>query len=196
MKKIKDLKLYKSCLIIVDMVNGFVREGCLHDSNIAHIIPRQIELIKESINRENLIIFIKDTHTKESAEHKRFNDNHCLKGTEESEIVEELQVFLEENNVISIEKNSTSFMEAPDFRKLIEEAENLQHFEICGCCTDICITNGAIGLSNYLDQWNRIYDIYIHEDATETFGKDVREEYVKAAKILMRQQGINIGKKK
>ena len=31
MNKIDNLKLYKDCLIIVDMVNGFVREGVLHD---------------------------------------------------------------------------------------------------------------------------------------------------------------------
>ena len=30
------------------MVNGFVREGALHDEEIAKVIPRQIELIKEA----------------------------------------------------------------------------------------------------------------------------------------------------
>ncbi len=31
MKEIDNLKLYKRCLIVVDMVNGFVNEGVLHD---------------------------------------------------------------------------------------------------------------------------------------------------------------------
>ena len=44
----KNLKMYEGCLIVVDMVNGFVREGVLHDPNISKIIPRQIELIKET----------------------------------------------------------------------------------------------------------------------------------------------------
>ena len=48
MKKVKDLKVYKGMLIVVDMVNGFVKEGVLHDENIADIIPRQIELIREA----------------------------------------------------------------------------------------------------------------------------------------------------
>ena len=47
MNEIKNLKIYKKVLIVVDMVNGFVREGVLHDENIAEVIPRQIELIKE-----------------------------------------------------------------------------------------------------------------------------------------------------
>ena len=34
------------------MVNGFVREGVLHDKKIESVIPRQIELIEE-YNKEN-----------------------------------------------------------------------------------------------------------------------------------------------
>ena len=54
MKNIKNLEVYKECLIVVDMVNGFVREGVLHDVKIADVIPRQIELIKEYQKKENL----------------------------------------------------------------------------------------------------------------------------------------------
>ena len=32
--KIKNLKMYEGCLIVVDMVNGFVEEGVLHDKEI------------------------------------------------------------------------------------------------------------------------------------------------------------------
>ena len=35
MKNVKNLKFYKGCLIVVDMVNGFVRDGALHDEEIA-----------------------------------------------------------------------------------------------------------------------------------------------------------------
>ena len=42
--------MYEGCLVVVDMVNGFVREGVLHDEEIASIIPRQIELIKDAKN--------------------------------------------------------------------------------------------------------------------------------------------------
>ena len=68
MKNVKNLKLYKGMLIVVDMVNGFVTEGALHDLEIAKIIPRQIELIKEAKNEGKLITFIKDTHNEDSSE--------------------------------------------------------------------------------------------------------------------------------
>ena len=104
------IKKYKRCLNIVDMVNGFVREGVLHDENISKIIPRQIELIEEAKEKGSLIIFIKDTHHKDSVEFVRFgNTAHCLENTEESELVEELKPFEKEGDIVCIRKNSTSF---------------------------------------------------------------------------------------
>ena len=184
---------YKKCLIVVDMVNGFVREGVLHDVKIAEIIPRQIELIKEARDEGNLIIFIKDTHSHQSVEFQRFgNTEHCIEDTYESELVSELKEFEMGENTISIEKNSTSFMEAPKFRELINYQNEMNEFDIVGCCTDICVVNGTIGLANYLDQENRAHVIRVHEDAIATYSESERSEYVLAAKLLMRQQGIEL----
>ena len=195
--KIDHLKMYQGCLIVVDMVNGFVREGVLHDEDIARIIPRQIELIKEFEAEGKLIIFIKDTHTHDSVEFERFgNTEHCIQHTKESELVDELKEFEDSPNAISIEKNSTSFMEAPAFRELMYNWQSLQEFDIVGCCTDICVVNGSIGLANYLDERNRKHIIRVHEDAIATYGENDRQEYVKASRLLMEQQGIQLVKKK
>lgn len=193
--KVENLKVYNKALIAVDMVNGFVKEGVLHDKDIARVIPRQIELIKEYHNEGELVIFIQDTHTKESTEHKRFPPYHCLKGSGEEKIVEELEQFTLFNNTICIPKNSTSFMEAPIFRKVVEEASNIKEFDIVGCCTDICICNGPMGLANYLDEHNREAIVRVHQDAVATFGESSRQNYVDAAYLLMEQQGIQLVKK-
>lgn len=191
---VKNLKMYEGCLIVVDMVNGFVREGVLHDPNIAKIIPRQIELIKEAKNAGKLIVFIKDTHEENAVEFERFgNTKHCVKGNFEADVVDELKEY--EKDGIAIPKNSTCFMEAPLFRKLMEREINMNEFDIVGCCTDICVVNGAIALANYLDQNNRKHVIRVHEDAIATYNEDNRKEYVDAAKLLMQQQGIQLVKK-
>ena len=193
MKKIKNLEVYEGMLIVVDMVNGFVKEGALHDEEIAKIIPRQIELIKEARAKGYLIAFVKDTHDKDAVEFRRFgNTKHCVRGTKEAELVDELKPYEDEDDTISIEKNSTSFMEAPEFRELIAKANNIKRVEEVGCCTDICDFNGIMGLANYYDQWNRKVDIIVHEDAIATYSEDVRSEYVDAAKRLMKQQGIKL----
>lgn len=194
---VKNLECYKGILIIVDMVNGFVKEGALADPKIGQIVPKQIELIKEAKIKGNLIVFIKDTHEEDSVEHKRFGGAlHCVEGTGEEELIDELKEFENREDTISIEKNSTSYMEAPDFRSLIIEATNIKEVDVVGCCTDICVFNGTMGLANYFDQWNRNVEIRVHKHAIATYAEDARGDYVDAAYLLMEQQGIQLVKKK
>lgn len=54
MKNVKNLKVYETALIVVDMVNGFVNEGVLHDKNIRKIVPRQLELLEEAEKKGKL----------------------------------------------------------------------------------------------------------------------------------------------
>jgi len=196
----KNLKLYKRALIIVDMVNGFAKEGgSLYDPAINKLIPRQVKLVKETLNKEDaLVVFIKDTHDNNSVEFDRFgNTGHCVRESGEEEVVDLLSVFEGLDNVISFEKNSTSFMEIDDFRKLIDTTSNIEEIEVVDCCTDICISNSVIPMMNHFDQQNKRVDVKVYEDLTETFDseKHNRGEYSKAAYLLMAQQGAKILKK-
>ncbi len=195
----KKLSEYKKALIVVDMVNGFVREGVLHDESIANVIKLQEELIQEQLVEGELVIFIKDTHRIDSTEFKRFGDTtHCLEGTSEAELVDELKIYERLDDVLSVPKNSTSFMESPYFRTLIKMLKGLEQVVIVGCCTDICVCNGTLGLANYFDEWNLPVDIYVCEDAVETFDSPQhnRELYVNAAKLLLEQQGVKLTREK
>lgn len=197
MKNVKNLKVYETALIVVDMVNGFVNEGVLHDKNIRKIVPRQLELLEEAEKKGSLIILVKDTHNNNATEFKRFGSTtHCIKGTSEAELIDELKPFEQKDNVITVEKNSTSLMESPEFREIVKQAENLKEVNFVGCCTDICVFNGAMGLANYYDQWNRDVTINVHEDAIATYSEDERGEYIESAKLLMKLQGINLISKK
>ena len=191
---IKNLKLYERVLIVMDMVNGLVYNGPLHDIECSKIIPRQKEIIDDYLDNGDLVVFIKDTHTKDSTEFSRM-PIHCLENTDESELVPELREYVGRDNVITINKNSTSFNEAPEFRELITNLVNLKRVDEIGVCTDICDFNGIMGLANRLNQENRDVSIYVHEDAVATFNETERREYVEAAKLLMKQQGINIIRK-
>ena len=194
---IKDFKIYKKCLIIVDMVNGFVKEGVLHDKNIEKTIPYQIKLIKEALaSKDSLVVFIKDTHDENATEFIRFgNTKHCLRGSREADLIDEFKQFENNGNVILVEKNSTSFMEAIDFRKIMYTLDNVVEYQVIGCCTDICVFNGAMGLANYLDEWNQQAIIKVYLDAVATYNEEHRKNYVDAACLLMEQQGIQLIKK-
>ncbi|MDO5393964.1 MAG: isochorismatase family cysteine hydrolase [Mycoplasmatota bacterium] len=197
MGKIKNLEVYKGMLIVVDMVNGFVREGALHDEKIADVIPRQLELIKEAKARGDLVVFVKDTHDEDAVEFKRFGGTkHCVRDTSEAQLIDEFLPLEAEDNTISIEKNSTSYMEAEKFRSLIGSLSELERVDVIGCCTDICDFNGTMGLANYFDQNNKDVNINIHLDAVATYAEDKRKNYVDAACLLMEQQGIQLVKKR
>lgn len=197
MGKIKNLEVYKGMLIVVDMVNGFVREGALHDEKIADVIPRQLELIKEAKARGDLVVFVKDTHDEDALEFKRFGGTkHCVRDTSEAQLIDEFLPLEAEDNTISIEKNSTSYMEAEKFRSLIGSLSELERVDVIGCCTDICDFNGTMGLANYFDQNNKDVNINIHLDAVATYAEDKRKNYVDAACLLMEQQGIQLVKKR
>ena len=204
MKEIKNLKVYKKVLIVVDMVNGFVREGALADPHIEGTINNQVSLIKKYQEEGNLVIFIKDTHTKDSVEHDRFGGAlHCIEGTKEAELVDELKPYEKKENTITLEKNSTSYIwaenkeEGYNFVDVLNNLENVEEIEVVGCCTDICITNGVLPMMNYFDQKNRRVGVTLYKDAIDTFeipGVHDRKEYEDAAYLLLKQQGAKVKK--
>ena len=104
-----------------------------------------------------LIVFVKDSHTKDSIEFLRYGGKeHCLKNTTEALLIRVLEELEKAEDTISIEKNSTNFMESHQMRELMENQTEMEEFDIVGCLTDICVMNGAIGLTTYLDERNRL----------------------------------------
>lgn len=203
MKNVKNLKLYKKVLIVVDMVNGFVREGALADKHIEGTIENQLALIKQYKEEGGLIIFIKDTHTLDSVEHDRFGGAlHCIEGTEEAELVDELKPYENTENTISLEKNSTSYIwaenkDGTNFVDIMKGIENVEEVDVVGCCTDICVVNGVLPMMNYFDQKNKRVNVTLYEDAIDTFnipGAHERKEYEDAAYLLIKQQGAKVKK--
>ena len=77
-KKIEELKKIKKLLIVIDMVNGFVKEGPLAAASIQRIIPENKRLVEEFIESDDsAVAFIRDSHTKDAIEFNVFGA-HCL----------------------------------------------------------------------------------------------------------------------
>ncbi len=181
-------------LIVVDMVNGFVRKGAMADPYIERIIPENVRIIKEFLEKEYGVAFIKDNHSETCAEFKRY-PKHCVIGTPEADLVDELIPF--EKDALVYPKNSTSTIFAPNFLNDIEKMKALKEVIITGCCTDICVMNLAIPLQNYFDQMDKDVKIIVPENAVETYGAPVheRDEWNNKAFDFMNQAGIQLVKK-
>lgn len=192
----KNLDNIKELLIVVDMVNGFVKEGALADPYIKHIIPEIKKLIEYYQNKEDAhIAFIRDCHKKDCAEFKKFPE-HCLEGTWESEIIDELKPYTYTKDALIYKKNSRSFMFAPNFMTDLEKMKELKRVLITGCCTDLCDIDGSVPLVNYFDEYNKDVEVIVPKNAVETYDAPWhnRDEYNEMAFKLMEQEGIKLVK--
>lgn len=145
--KIKTMKmedLVHPIVFVVDMINGFVKEGALSDPAIMDIVD-DIQLL---LNKVSPSIFICDAHDLNAREFEAF-PVHCIKHTEESHVVDELKPYAKR----IIYKNSTNAFHTDEIQTFLKD-ELLQYRDIVivGCCSDICIMQFALCLNTYLNQ--------------------------------------------
>lgn len=181
-------------LYVTDMNNGFVKKGALHDERIAKAIPEQLRLIEKFKSDDQAIAFIKDSHHTYSSEFRKF-PQHCLIGTSESELVDELKPYEEDSLIYP--KNSTSVIFSKNFLTDIDKMTNLREIVGVGCCTDICVLNLLIPLANYFDEIDKEIYIFAVKSAIETYNKFWKHNarhYNKISYELMAEAGIIVVK--
>lgn len=195
MKRKENLEIVKNGLIIVDVINGFVKEGTLADPSIAGIVPEIERLALEYLANGDPVMAFKDCHTENSPELNAF-PAHCINGTEEVELVDELKRYQEQ--FVLFEKNSTSGFVVPEFIDYVNKMKNLTEIVITGCCTDICIMNLAIPLKNFFNQINKNIEVIVPENAVDTYnipGVHERDEWNEMAFKFMKQAGVQVVRK-
>lgn len=163
--KAKDLDSKKTALAVIDVVNGFVRDGSMQSSRIEDIVSPVINLIDIFTEAKMPVLAFADCHCKQSTELNHFPE-HCLENTPEAELIDEIK---SRGNYQLIKKNSVNGFFAPDFQKFLEENSEIDTFVVCGDCTDICIMNFCLTLRAYFDQNNRKIKIIVPIDAVETY---------------------------
>ena len=189
----EQLREIQRLLVVVDMVKGFVNVGPMADPTINIITPEILNMVNEFINNNEVVAFIKDNHEKDALEFKKFPP-HCVIGTDEADLIDELLPF--EKNGLVYPKNSTSTMYAPNFVQDLEAMKNLREVIVTGCCTDICIMNLVIPLINYFDQMNRGVNVIVPKNAVETYDAPFhdRNQWNEMAFKFMEQAGAEIPK--
>ncbi|MCF0109277.1 MAG: cysteine hydrolase [Erysipelotrichaceae bacterium] len=157
----------KSLLVVVDMVNGFITEGALHDESIANALDPIIDLIEDHLKENNPILAFRDAHPEDALEFASFPP-HCLINDSESELVKELKPY--EDKMTVLPKNSTNGFMQPDFLPYFQSLEGLEQVVVTGCCTDICVLQFALSLKGYCNQHNIPLKIIVPADTVDTFG--------------------------
>lgn len=188
-ESISNLNLKNTDIFIVDMNNGFARNGALYSPRVESLINPIEKFAKNLAPKVNRIVAFTDTHSTDSIELQSY-PSHCLENHIESEIVDELKSI---KNIEIIPKNSTNgFFALKDIN-----FNNIDNIIIVGDCTDICIYQFAITLKSYFNQHNIVKNIIVPINLVDTY--DIPN--VHPAELLnivffnsMIQNGINVVK--
>ena len=152
-------------LVIVDMVNGFAKEGVLADPKINEVTPNIIKLVKDANSKNIPIVAFKDAHSMDDEEFQYYPP-HCLDGTQESELVDELKVY--EDSFYVIKKDTTDGFITRKFTGIAKRIE-FDEVEVCGCLTEVCVKNFVMSYIKFNKLNNRKTKIKVVADACATF---------------------------
>lgn len=151
----------KKVVLVVDMLKGFRNIGNLQNPRMERIIPNIVRLLGNEIRKGSKVIILRDYHKPDDKEFKMF-PVHCVEGTEETEIIDELQKFLKVKGVTIINKTRYSGFQGTKLERVLRK-KNPEEVIIVGVCTDICVLHTTIDLRS-LD-----YNVIVLEDCVETY---------------------------
>jgi nicotinamidase/pyrazinamidase len=147
-------------LMVIDTQEGFTRQGNLASDTCTAAIPRIRAIVEEEGTAGTAIIFTKDSHREGDPEFEMFPP-HCIVGTTEHELVEELREF-EPDAAAVIQKTRYSAFHETELDQVLKEL-NPDEVHVIGLCTDICV------LHTTADLRNRDFAVVVHREGVETF---------------------------
>lgn len=160
--KLSAFKADKTVLVILDVINGFVKEGALYSQRNEALIKPIAELSEKCGEIGISKIAFADTHNKDCLEFEVYPP-HCIQGTKECNVVDEIEDY------ILIEKNSTNGFLEDKFKQWLTYSKQIDTFIIVGDCTDICIAQFATSLKTYFNMNNIKSRIIVPEQLVNTF---------------------------
>ncbi len=184
---------FTKALFIVDMNNGFVNFGAMHNKEYNSLVPEQLRLIEKFRKEEQLVNFIMEGHLEDAVEFMLYPD-HCVDGSEESELIPEFKAEENKENTNIYYKNSINGGLNMDLAVDLEDWQDLKEIVIAGVCTDLCVLDFAKTLARLVEEVNRHIHIFVVASAVSTFDapghdRDAETEY---AFEVMRKSGIEV----
>jgi nicotinamidase-related amidase len=149
----------RKTILVVDMLNGFCREGSLASARLESITGRLREHLEREAAAGAQLVFLADTHAPDDPEFAMF-PAHCVEGSGEEEIVPELAELAAAG--IVVRKHSFSGFRGTELEAVLERLAP-DVIEVTGVCTDICV------LHTVYDLRIRGYDVVVRSDLVETY---------------------------
>jgi nicotinamidase-related amidase len=146
-------------VIVVDVLNGFCKVGNLASPRLARVILPIQKLLERELQAGSHIIFLADTHAPDDPEFEMFPP-HCVAGSGEEEVVDELKPFVAKG--ILIPKTRYSGFFKTNLEQVLAEIAPAEVI-VVGVCTDICVMHTVADLRN------RNYRVIVPRQCVETY---------------------------
>jgi nicotinamidase-related amidase len=160
-------------VISIDVINGFCVSGPLASARVGRIAKPIADLFLRAhvLGVRNLVL-TQDTHDPSTPEFSVYPP-HCLKGTAESEAVDELKELPFYDSIKIVEKNSINSTIGTDFAEWIAVRPQINTFIVVGDCTDLCTYQAAMQLRLEANAGNFARRVIVSADEVDTFDTPV-----------------------
>jgi nicotinamidase-related amidase len=159
-------------IILVDVVNGFCRFGALASERVGAIVPPIVELLRAAYDAGvSRVAVFRDSHTPNALEFEQFAP-HCVAGTPESALVDEVAGLPQAAGYYDVPKNSISpWLGHDDFVDWAneQEASGVNTFIVVGDCTDLCVYQTAMPFKLRGNQVDRRVTVIVPARAVDTY---------------------------
>jgi nicotinamidase-related amidase len=170
-------------LISIDVINGFCKSGPLASERVGRIAKPIAELFERAYGLGvRHFALTQDTHDPETPEFQAYPP-HCVRGTEESEAVDELKALPFFENVAIFPKNSINSHLGTGLGAWLQANPQIDRFVVVGDCSDLCTYQAAMHLRLEANALNLSRRVIVPADVVETFDTPVsvaRELGIKA----------------
>lgn len=136
----------RCALISVDVIKGFCNFGPLASPRVGAIVPAVVKLMETAWQHGmHHILLPQDTHEPDAVEFSAWPP-HCVRGTAESEAVDEIRALPFYDQMLTMPKNSINSGENTALNQWMADHREVDTYIIVGDCTDLCVYQLAMHL--------------------------------------------------
>jgi nicotinamidase-related amidase len=166
----------REALLVIDMLNDFVREGApLEVPRAREIIPNIQREIEKARNNDYPVIYLCDAHKPEDPEFKIWPP-HCVEGTEGAEVINELKPAKDD---FVIKKVSYSGFYNTKLEELLKSL-GVQKLFLTGIVTNICV------LYTGVDALMRGFEVEVIEDCVAGLNEEDHKFAIRQLKEILK----------
>ncbi|HNP74442.1 MAG TPA: isochorismatase family cysteine hydrolase [Kouleothrix sp.] len=160
-------------LISIDVINGFCVEGPLASARVGRVAQPVAALFRQAYALGvRHFALTQDTHAPDAPEFGSYPP-HCLRGTAESQAVDELRELPFYSEIAIFPKNSINSHFGTGLGAWLRANPQLDRFVVVGDCSDLCAYQAAMHLRLEAGAANQHRRVIVPADAVETFDTPV-----------------------